>query len=142
MKTNEDKSLETTNKIYSKICSFYNKQMIFVPDTVFNIIHEEVKSAINQECPNKHAVKSLNYMARRVKARNILSVILDHGTEKVWTIEELAKKTHTANSGIHKLKHRLLYLGLVDPSDTTKGMTRFKLNQKGKEEIERLNNSN
>ena len=134
MKTNEQVAEEITNKIYSKLCDFYNDKMIHVPISLSLVILEETKAILDKHVVSKYAVESLQKVMRKhSRSPEALNVLLKHGTGKVWTIKGLADESKIAASAIHKLKHRLLFLGVIESS--SKGKIRFCLTEKGQKQL-------
>jgi hypothetical protein len=86
------------------------------------------------------SVKSLQEIVdgrgqERTKAGMALRELECKGTDYIWTLAELSKRSRISAAAAHKLKMRLLDMGIVVPSPSTKGMTRFCLSAEGKKAL-------
>jgi len=137
---NEDIAKEIASEVYEKLCSFYHNKMIHVPECLNSMILESSKVILNQHIKHEFDGKSVKDLLHGrgdgSKASSVLEVLRDKGTKYVWTIKELSKKASVSTAAVHKLKHRLLFLEVIELKGKMK--QNFHLTEQGKRDLDTI----
>lgn len=114
----------STNEVYLSLPGFYYSEAL--------IPAKSEGSSISLE----DVIRGRNN--KRTKASIALKELRKKTTDYIWTLKTLSELSGISPAAAHKLKFRLLDMGIIVPSKSTKLMTRFTLTKEGKKTLEHL----